>query len=119
MTRDISKCGHHGRVVGTRNTGPNGGPNGGSRQASQGFTNCARSKAAGESGSNGFIERAVRSIKVIEARIGDKLNISQCSICWKIQHCAGILNKCEVGKDGSRMKGKKYGGCSAALSCCA
>ena len=57
----------------------------------------------------------VRTHKIaLEAKKGGKLNINHSAIGWMIEHCADILNKCQVGKDGrtpyERLKGKKYGG---------
>ena len=75
-----------------------------------------------DSQSNGFVERAVRSIEEmvrthkigLEAKIGGKLDTSHSAIGWMIEHWADILNKCQVGKDGrtpyERLKGEKYGG---------
>ena len=50
----------------------------------------------------------------LEAKNGERLNISHSAIGWMIEHCADLLNKCQVGIDGrtpsERLKGKKYGG---------
>ena len=120
MARDISKCGYHGRVVLRSDQ----------ESALQDLMGEVRgdlptvleASPAGDSQSNGFVERAVRSIEemvrthkiALEVKIGGKLNIKHSAIGWMIEHCADILNKCQVGKDGrtlyERLKGKKYGG---------
>ena len=47
-------------------------------------------------------------------KTGGKLTVGHTAIGWMIEHCADILNKCQVGKDGRSpyepFKGKKYGG---------
>ena len=55
----------------------------------------------GDSESNGFVERAERSVEemirthkiVLEGKKGEKLNISHSATGRMIEHCAGILNK--------------------------
>ena len=67
----------------------------------------------GDSQSDGFIERAVRSVDemirthkiALGAKIGEKLNISHTTIGWMIKHCADTLNKCQVGELGEILLG--------------
>ena len=83
----------------------------------------------GESQSNGFIERAVRSVEEIvrthklalESRLGERIAIDHPAIAWLIEHSVDLLNQCQMGKDGrtsyERLKGKRYGGAFVGFGC--
>ena len=123
MARDISKCGYHGRVVLRSDQEPASQDLMGEVARLRGdLPTVLEASPVGDSQSNGFVERAVRSVEemirthkiALEAKVGEKLSISHSAIGWMIEHCADILNKCQVGRDGrtpyERLKGKKYGG---------
>ena len=78
--------------------------------------------SVGESQSNGFIERAVRSLDemirtrkiALGALLGVKVNVAHPATGWLIEHGPDILNRCQVGKDGRTpyecLHGEKFGG---------
>ena len=108
MGRFISMCGCHGRVVLRSDQEP---------ALQDWMREVVRHRGdlptgleaspVGDSQSNGFDERAVRSVEettrtqkiALEAKRGEKLNFSHSAIGRMIEHCADILNKCQVGKD--------------------
>ncbi len=123
VARDIVKCGYHGRVVLRADGEP----------ALQDLLNAVarvrgdlptvlETSPPGESQSNGYIERAVRSLEDmirthkldLEARMGEKVEVTGNIMAWLIEHSADILNKFQVGRDGrtpyERLKGKRFRG---------
>ena len=78
--------------------------------------------APGDSQSNGFVERAIRSVEdmvrthklALEEKIGEVLKVDTAAMAWLVEHCADILNKCQQGKDGrtpyERLRGKQFSG---------
>ena len=75
-----------------------------------------------DSQSNGVIERCVqthegmtRTMKfALEKRVARSIPSVHPVMKWMVEHAAGTLNRCEVGKDGrtayERIRGKKYRG---------
>ena len=78
--------------------------------------------ALGDSQSNGFVERAIRSVEdmirthkmALEEKIGEVLKNDTAAMAWLVEHCANILFKCQQGKDGrtpfERLRGKQFSG---------
>ena len=72
--------------------------------------------APGDSQSNGFVERAIRSVEdmIRTHKIGEVLKVDTVAMAWLVEHCADILNKCQQGKDGrtpyERLRGKQFSG---------
>ena len=72
-----------------------------------------------DSSGNGMVERAVRSIEemvrvqkmAFEKRVGFSLGVQHPLFAWLVEHCADLLNKLQVGKDGrtafERLKGNR------------
>ena len=130
MVRDIYKCGYYGRVVLRSDQEP---------ALQDLLEEVARkrgdlptvieSSPVGESQSNGFIERAVRSVEemvrthklALESRLGERIAVDHPAIAWLIEHSVDLLNKCQMGKDGrtpyERLKGKRYGGTFMDFGC--
>ena len=86
----------------------------------------------GESQSNGFIERGVKSIEEMTRvllldladRVGERVSLKSLCFPWLIEHATDLLNKCHVAADGKtayeRLKGKahrEFFTLSAARSC--
>ena len=72
--------------------------------------------APGDSQSNGFVERAIRSVEdmIRTHKIGEVLKVDTVAMAWLVEHCADMLNKCQQGKDGrtpyERLRGKQFSG---------
>ena len=120
MLRDVRKCGYHGRVVFRTDGKP---------AILDIMGEVARLRGdlptvleAGDSQSNGFVERANRSVEdmirthklALEEKIGEVLKVDTAAMAWLVEHCADILNKCQQGKDGrtpyERLRGKQLSG---------
>ena len=126
------KCGYHGRVV-LRGDG---------ELALQDVLNevarlrgdaptVLETSPYGDSQSNGYIERAIRSIEEmirahkldLEAKLGTKIAVTSNVVAWLVEHSADVLNKCQVGRDRrtpyERLKGKRLKGtmCEFASPC--
>ena len=90
MARDISKCGYHGRVVLQEPALQD--LMGEVARLCGDLPTVLEASPVGDSQSNGFVERAVRSIEemvrthkiALEAKIGGKLNINHSAIGWMI-----------------------------------
>ena len=73
----------------------------------------------GDSRGNGIAERSVQAVEemirvhklALERRLGNKVPVSHKIFNWLVEHCADILNRFQVGKDGKtayfRLKGKR------------
>ena len=73
--------------------------------------------APGDSQSNGFVERPIRSAEdmirthkqALENKIGEVLKVDTAVMAWMIEHCADIVNK-------ERMAGGSTRGCAECSS---
>ena len=55
---------------------------------------------AGESQSNGIIERAVGLKAALEHRIGARVPPVARILCWLVEFLAYLMNRCDIGRDG-------------------
>ena len=123
MLRDVRKCGYHGRVV-SKTTGEPAILDlmGEVARLRGDLPTVLEHGAPGDSQSNGFVERAIRSVEdmirthklALEEKIGEVLKVDTAAMAWLVEHCADILNKCQQGKDGrtpyERLRGKQFSG---------
>ena len=123
MLRDVRKCGYHGRVVFRTDGEPAILDLMGEVARLRGdLPTVLEHGAPGDSQSNGFVERAIRSVEdmirthklALEEKIGEVLKVDTAAMAWLVEHCADILNKCQQGKDGrtpyERLRGKQFSG---------
>ena len=104
MLRDVRKCGYHGRVMSRTNGDP-------------AILDVARL----QSQSNGFMERATRSVEditrshklALEDMIGEVLTVDTAAMVWLVEHCADILCKRQQRE---RMSGRRPKGCGESSS---
>ncbi len=123
LARDIMKCGYHGRVTIRGDQEPALQDLLGEVARLRGdLPTVIEGSPVGDSKANGYAERAVKSIEemvrthklALEKRVGEPIPITHKVMPWLIEHCADILNKFQVGKDGrtpyERLKGKQFHG---------